>query len=64
MSERNGPKRIFRLGDEIRITSGPFASFTGRITGINQAKAMLRVLVVIFGRAKPIALNSSAVEKQ
>jgi len=62
MSERNPPKRIFRLGDEVRIKSGPFASFTARITGINQAKAMLRVLVMIFGRAKPIALKYSDVE--
>ena len=62
MTENKRAKRIYRLGDEVRIKSGPFASFTARITGINQAKAMLRVLVVIFGRTTPVALKYSDVE--
>jgi transcriptional antiterminator NusG len=54
---------IFRLGDSVRIRSGPFASFMGRIEGINQGKSLLKVKVIIFGRSEPIKLKFSEVEK-
>ena len=53
----------FKLGDVIRIKSGPFTNFTAKIVGINQAKSLLNVLVDIFGRRKPIALKFSDVER-
>ena len=53
----------FRLGETVRIKSGAFASFTGRIAGINQAKALLKVVVVIFGRERSLKLRFSDVEK-
>ena len=46
--------QTFRLGDSVRIVSGPFVSFTGQIEGINQDKALLKVKVAIFGRNDPI----------
>ena len=52
----------FRLGDTVRIMSGPFASFTGTIEGINQSGARLKVKVTIYGRNKPIPLNFADVE--
>ena len=55
--------QTFRLGDTVRIVSGPFVSFTGRIEGINQAKALLKVKVAIYGRDNPIKLNFTDVEK-
>ena len=55
--------QTFRLGDTVRIVSGPFVSFTGQIEGINQDKALLKVKVAIFGRKDPIKLNFSDVEK-
>ena len=39
---------IYRLGDMVRIKTGLFASFTGKIEGINQAKLLLKVVVEIF----------------
>jgi len=54
---------IFHLGDMVRIKEGPFTSFTARIEGINQAKSLLKVTVNIYGRATPIKLQFSAVEK-
>ena len=65
MKEDEIPNRRFtvRLGDTVRIRSGPFASFTGKVEGINQAKALLKVMVNIFGRAKPIKLSFLDVEK-
>jgi len=49
--------RTFRLGDHVRIKAGAFASFAGKIEGINQAKRLLKVVVEIFGRATPIKLK-------
>jgi len=55
--------QTFRLGDTVRIVSGPFVSFTGEIEGINRDKALLKVKVAIYGRNNPIKLNFSDVEK-
>ena len=55
-------RQTFRLGDTVRILSGPFVSFTGKIEGINQDKALLKVKVAIYGRNQPIKLNFSDVE--
>jgi len=55
-------RQTFRLGDTVRILSGPFVSFTGKIEGINQDKALLKVKVAIYGRNKPIKLNFSDAE--
>lgn len=53
----------YRLGDVVRIRSGPFAAFTGKIEGINQAKGLLKVVVEIFWRATPVKLKFSEVDK-
>ena len=49
--------QTFRLGDTVRIVAGPFTSFKGKVEGINQAKSLLKVKVMIYGRAQPIKLN-------
>jgi transcription termination/antitermination protein NusG len=54
---------IYRLGDMVRIKAGPFAAFTGRIEGINQAKTLLKVKVEIFGRRTPIKISFWEAEK-
>ena len=54
--------QTFRLGDTVRIMSGPFTAFAGKIEGINQAKTLLKVRVIIFGRTKPIKLSFKDVE--
>jgi len=53
----------FTLGETVRIKSGPFTSFSGRIEGINQAKSLLKVAVTIFGRTEPLTLRLLDVEK-
>jgi transcription termination/antitermination protein NusG len=62
LTEQPKNRRVFRLGDSVRIVSGPFAAFTGKIEGINQAKALLKVKVTIFGRVEPVKLNFWEVE--
>ena len=53
----------FRLGETVRIKSGPFACFTGKVEGINQAKGLVKLSVQIFGRAKPVQLRIFDIEK-
>ena len=61
--QRKNSRFTFRLGDTVRIKSGPFASFTGKVEGINKAKALLKVTLNIFGRAKPIKLSFLDIER-
>jgi transcriptional antiterminator NusG len=56
-------RQVFRLGDTVRIIYGPFASFTGKIEGINQGTSLLKIKVAIFGRDKPLKFNFRAVKK-
>ena len=52
----------FRLGDTVRIKSGPFSNFNARIEGINQAKGLLKLSVEIYTQPV-ISLKFSEVEK-
>jgi transcriptional antiterminator NusG len=56
-------KLIYRIGDMVRIKAGPFTAFTGRVEGINQAKALLNVKIEIFGRARPVKVGFYEAEK-
>ena len=53
----------FEKGDNVRVVSGPFASFTGTVDMANEEKGKLKVLVSIFGRSTPIELDFTEVEK-
>lgn len=59
---RRGPQ-TFSLGDAVLIRSGPFAGFTGRVEGINQARSLVKVVVTTLGRAMPLKLNFMDIEK-
>jgi transcriptional antiterminator NusG len=63
MPARRRAAQTFRLGDTVRVLSGPFAAFTGRVEGINQVRRLLKVRVEIFGRETPLRLNYADVEK-
>lgn len=54
---------VVDVGDNVNITEGPFASFTGVVDEVNMDKEKLRVTVQIFGRATPVELGFSQVEK-
>jgi transcription termination/antitermination protein NusG len=51
------------VGETIRVTSGPFADFTGTISEINLDQAKLKVLVSVFGRETPLELPFDNVAK-
>ena len=61
--QRRRLPQTFRLGDTVRVLSGPFAAFTGKIEGINHAKRLLKVRVRIFVCKAPIKLSYDEVEK-
>lgn len=57
------PKIAFERGETIKVTEGPFASFSGTIEDINPDKGKVQVSVTIFGRTTPIELDFNQVEK-
>ena len=61
--ERAAPSVEFEEGENIRVTSGPFADFTGTIDEINADATKLKVLVSIFGRETPVELTFEQVAK-
>ncbi|SIP91023.1 transcription antitermination protein nusG [Alkalispirochaeta americana] len=56
-------KDSFVQGETVRITEGPFNTFTGVVEEANNEKSKLRVTVGIFGRSTPVELDFSQVEK-
>lgn len=57
------PRVSFETGDQVRVTDGAFANFTGSIEEVNLDKQKVKVLVSIFGRATPLELDFGQVEK-
>jgi len=62
-AERPRPKMTFEKNENVRITDGPFANFSGKVDEVNLERNTLRVLVTIFGRATPVELDFLQVEK-
>ena len=54
----------YKVGDNVKVISGPFIDFTGNVEEVNDEKQKVKVVVSIFGRPTSVELDCFQIESQ
>lgn len=60
--ERQATEVPFKISDKVKVVSGPFSTFKGEVSEVNEDRMKLKVTVTIFGRPTPVELSFTEVE--
>ena len=52
----------YKVGDNVKVISGPFIDFTGNVEEVNDEKQKVKVVVSIFGRPTSVELDCFQIE--